>query len=313
MHGNATYDIVILGNYTKDTIISPSGARQVDGGGFNYGAHVASIMGLKAAAVTRLSREDVRVVDALTRLGVTVYPTYTSHSTELRLYYPTSNVDERVLSVTHTAGAFTPDQVGGLESRAFLINSSLRGEVDLAVIRELRTKNALLAADVQGFVRIIGPEGALMYDGWPEKHEVLSLIDILKTDAVEAEKLTGKTDIRAAAQILAGYGPKEIVLTHGQGVLVFAGGQFFEAPFCPQKLVGRSGRGDTCVASYVCKRLTASPQEATIWAAAVTSLKMEAEGPITRKASEVEELIGRLYAASAVGQAVPPANSGSAR
>jgi sugar/nucleoside kinase (ribokinase family) len=138
-----------------------------------------------------------------------------------------------------------------------------------------------------------------MYDGWPEKLEVLSQIDILKTDAVEAEKLTGKTDIKAAARMLAGSGPKEIVVTQSQGVLVFAGGQFHEAPFCPQKLVGRSGRGDTCIGSYVCKRLSASPQEATIWAAAVTSLKMEADGPITRKASEVEELIARMYAASA--------------
>jgi sugar/nucleoside kinase (ribokinase family) len=291
MTSNSTYDIVLIGNYTKDTIVSPSGSRRVDGGGFNYGAHVASMMGLKAAAVTRLSQEDVRVVDSLTRLGVTVYPTYTSHSTDMRLYYPTSDVDERVISVTHTAGAFTPDQVRDLESRAFLINSSIRGEVDLAVIRELRTKNALLAADVQGFIRIIGPEGSLIYDGWPERDEVLSRIDILKTDAVEAEKLTGKTDIEAAARILAGYGPKEIVLTHSQGVLVFADGQFHQAPFRPQKLVGRSGRGDTCIASYVCKRLTASPREATIWAAAVTSLKMEAEGPIATNASEVEKLI----------------------
>ena len=301
MTSNSTYDIVLIGNYTKDTIVSPSGSRRVDGGGFNYGAHVASMMGLKAAAVTRLSQEDVRVVDSLTRLGVTVYPTYTSHSTDMRLYYPTSDVDERVISVTHTAGAFTPDQVRDLESRAFLINSSIRGEVDLAVIRELRTKNALLAADVQGFIRIVGPEGALKYDGWPERDEVLSRIDILKTDAVEAERLTGKTDMEAAARTLAGYGPKEIVLTHSQGVLVFADGQFHEAPFCPQKLVGRSGRGDTCIASYVCKRLTASPQEATIWAAAVASLKMEAEGPITRTASEVEELIARVYDSCGAG------------
>ena len=55
----------------------------VDGGGFNYGAHVASMMGLKTAAVTRLSMEDIRVVDALVRLGVAVYPTYTSHSTTM--------------------------------------------------------------------------------------------------------------------------------------------------------------------------------------------------------------------------------------
>ena len=33
MSGNSRYDVVIIGNYTKDTIISPAGTRYVDGGG----------------------------------------------------------------------------------------------------------------------------------------------------------------------------------------------------------------------------------------------------------------------------------------
>lgn len=295
MHDNSIYDMVIIGNYTKDTIVSPAGTRMVDGGGFNYGAHVASMMGLKTAAVTRLSREDIRVVDALVQLGVAVFPAYTPHSTHMRLYYPTSNVNERVLSVTQTAGAFTPDQIEHLQARAFLINASTRGEVNLEVIRELRAKDTLLAADAQGFVRIIGPDGTLMNEAWPEKEQVLSHIDILKADAVEAEMLTGTADIKAAAQTLASWGPAEIVLTHRDGLLVFAGAQFHEAPFCPRNLVGRSGRGDTCIAAYVAKRLTALPQEACTWAAAVTSLKMETEGPIKRKTDDVEELIQRMY------------------
>jgi len=109
--------------------------------------------------------------------------------------------------------------------------------------------------------------------------------------------LTGETDIEAAAGTLASWGPEEVVLTHRDGLLVLADGRFHKAPFCPQKLVGRSGRGDTCIASYVAKRLTASPMEAVIWAAAVTSLKMEAEGPIKRKIEEVAELIERKYRA----------------
>ena len=120
MPETCSFDLVIIGNYTKDTIVSPSGTRNVDGGGFNYGAHVASMMGLKTAAVTRLAREDIRVVDALMRLGVTVFPTYTEHSTVMRLYYPTTDVDQRVLSVTETAGAFTPDQVKDLEARGLV-------------------------------------------------------------------------------------------------------------------------------------------------------------------------------------------------
>ena len=70
------YDIVIIGNYTKDTIVSSTGTRVVDGGGFNYGAFVASMMGLEVAAVTRLAEEDKRVVDALRSRGVDVFPYY---------------------------------------------------------------------------------------------------------------------------------------------------------------------------------------------------------------------------------------------
>jgi sugar/nucleoside kinase (ribokinase family) len=296
MSSNSQFDVVIIGNYTKDTIISPTGTRYVDGGGFNYGAHVAAMMGLKTAAVTRLAKEDQRVVDALVRLGITVYPTYTPHSTIMELFYPTTNVDIRTLTVAETAGSFTPEQIQQLESRAFLINSSIRGEVDLDVIKVLRKKNTLLVADVQGFTRIISPDGPLVYGEWKEKKEVLSFVDILKTDAVEAEFLTGKKDIRAAATEIAGWGPKEVVLTHRDGLLVLASGEFYEAPFLPRELIGRSGRGDTCIASYACKRLDSSARESTLWAAAATSLKMEAEGPLKKTVADVQELISQRYA-----------------
>lgn len=289
------YDIVIIGNYTKDTIVSPSGTRYVDGGGFNYGAHVAAMMGLKAAAVTRLAKEDSHVVDALLNLDVDVYPVFTKQSTLMKLYYPTTNVDERVLSVNGTAGAFTPDQVENLSAKAFLINASTRGEVPLEVIEVLRKKNALIAADVQGFVRIIAEDGTLVYDSWDGKGQILPLIDVLKSDSVEAEILTGETEVRIQAEKLAAFGPREIVLTHQHGLLVYTDGRYYEALFHPKELVGRSGRGDTCIASYMCKRLSAPPAESTVWAAAVTSLKMEAEGPILREEREVEELIRKKY------------------
>jgi sugar/nucleoside kinase (ribokinase family) len=290
------YDIAILGNFTKDTIVSPAGTRNVDGGGFNYGAHVAAVMGLKTAAVTRLAREDIRVVEALTRIGVDVYPTYTPDSTIMRLFYPTTNVDQRVLTVTKTAGTYTPDQFKDLQARAFIINASIRGEVGLDVIRDLDQKGGWLVADLQGFIRVVAPDGTLKFEAWPEKAEVLSHVDILKTDAVEAEALTGEKDMKTAARMLAALGPKEIVMTHRDGLLVLVNGEFFAAPFLPQKLVGRSGRGDTCIASYVGKRLSAPPAAATVWAAALTSLKLEAEGPVKRSLGEVEDLIRRRYA-----------------
>ena len=129
---------------------------------------------------------------------------------------------------------------------------------------------------------------------------MLSHIDnIEKPTPWKREILTGETNIRRAAARIAQWGPREVVLTHRDGLLVLAGGSYYEAPFRPKNLVGRSGRGDTCIASYVAARLSGAPQEATIWAAAVTSLKMEAEGPIQRTMAEVREFMERVYAPAA--------------
>ena len=297
------FDVAFLGHYTRDTIVSPAGTRVVDGGAFNYGAHVAGRMGLKVAAVTRLAREHFHVVEELQRLGVDAFVRTTPASTCLRIDYPTPDVDHRIITVASSAGPFTPEEVHTIRARAFVVGASIRGEVSLEVIEELVKAGAVVAVDVQGFVRV-ARDSRLVYEAWPQMRAVLAHVDVLKTDAVEAEMLTGTADVRVAARMLADFGPGEIVLTHRDGVLVYAGGQFHEAGFFPRQLVGRSGRGDTCIAAYVSRRLAeatnigrqvGTPAEATVWAAAVTSLKMEADGPFRRAVREVERLIRDRY------------------
>jgi sugar/nucleoside kinase (ribokinase family) len=288
------YDIAFLGHYTKDTIVSAEGTRVVDGGAFNYGSHAAARMGLKVAAITRLAKDDLTVTDELKSLGVDVFAEVTPRSTCLRLEYPTVNVDDRVLYITSSAGPFTIAEVQDISSRVFVVGASVRGEVPLTVIEALRKKDALIAIDLQGFIRVV-QDGRLVFQDWPEKEKVLSQVDAVKTDAVEAELLTGRKDMRAAAGQIAALGPKEVVLTHRDGVLVYDGNRFYEARFYPERLLGRSGRGDTCIASYMARRLSAPPQEALIWAAALTSLKMGAEGPFRRDIRDVEALIQKKY------------------
>lgn len=288
------YDIAFIGHYTKDTIISSTGTRVVDGGAFNYGANVAARMGLKVAAVTRLAKEDFYVVEKLKDLGVDVFTHLSPQSTCLHLKYPTSNLDERVIYVTSSAGPFTLAEVKKIQAKAIVIGASMRDEVSLQVIEELAKKKTILAADVQSFIRI-NDNGKLVPKEWPERDSILARLDILKTDAVEAGLLFGKCDLYTAAKKIHDLGPQEVVITHRNGLLVYADGKFYEEKFLPKEIIGRSGRGDTCIASYTAKRLNASPQGATIWAAAVTSLKMEAEGPFKRNIEEVNNLIQNKY------------------
>jgi len=286
--------IAFIGHYTKDTIVSASGTRVVNGGAFNYGANVAARMNLEVQAVTMMSSEDSEVVSDLEKLGVKTDVTWTPESTCLKLVYPSDNPDERVIYVSSWAGPFTLREVNVINAEVIVVGASMREEIPLTVVKMLAQKDSILAADIQSFLRV-NDNGKLVAKQWLEKEEVLSCIDILKTDAVEAEILTGEKDIKKAATLIRDLGPKEVIITHKEGVLVFAEEKFHQALFYPRELIGRSGRGDTCIASYMAKRINSSPQESTIWAAAVTSLKMEAEGPFRRSIDEVETLIQEKY------------------
>jgi sugar/nucleoside kinase (ribokinase family) len=288
------FDAVFIGNYTKDTIISPSGTRYVDGGAINYSAHAAAALGYKAAVVTRLAREDTRVVDGFTKAGIECLVTYSPASTTMLLEYPTTDPDIRNLSVASTAGSISASDLGGLNARAAVIGPSLRGEVGLDVVQALHVKGMLVAADMQGYVRVLRGE-SLIYEPWNEMAVTLQNLDILKSDAVEAEFLTGEKDIEKAARFYASLGPREIVLTHRNGVLIYAAGEYHHFEFHSESLDGRSGRGDTCIGTYVVKRLDLSPYEAGKWAAAVTSLKVERLGTFNREIGEVEAFIHKYY------------------
>jgi len=288
------FEIAFLGHYTKDTIVVIDKEKTVDGGAVIYGANVTARMGLKTAIITRMARQDFRVLEQFGGFDVHTFRQETSNSTALKLVYASSNFDERVVYLVSFAQPFTVKEVCDVKARTFHVASSLRDEVPYEIVKSLRGVADKVSLDVQGFVRV-NRNGKLVSDRWEDASEVLRHVDVVKADHVEARILTGKDDRRDAAESLSALGPNEVVITRNDGVLVRADGKYYEAPFIPKELNGRSGRGDTCIAAYLAKRLTSTPAEATVWAAAVTSLKLENEGPFRRTISDVSELIKQKY------------------
>jgi sugar/nucleoside kinase (ribokinase family) len=178
-----------------------------------------------------------------------------------------------------------------LEAKAVVVGPSLRGEVELAFFQAMRQRAGMVVGiDVQGFVRVLRGE-SLVYEPWDEMGGVLGCVDIVKSDAVEAEFLTGETDIYRAARRYASYGPTEIVLTHRDGVLIHANGRDHDYRFFPGSVIGRSGRGTVWAPMLPC--VTQPPAEAGRWAA-LTSLKLEAR-PFDRTLAEVEAFWRALF------------------
>jgi sugar/nucleoside kinase (ribokinase family) len=282
------FDILFLGAFTRDTIVGAAALPRItNGGAFYYGANVAARMGLSVAAVTRLAREDFGIVRELRSLGVFVAATVTPESTRLRIEYPSADPDERVIQVESTSGSFRAEDLGGVRAGVAVIGASLRGEVPEELLRTLVSSGCRIALDVQGFVRVLR-DGILRHEEWPEARRVLPMVSILKADATEAEVLTGTKDLQDAASRILAMGAAEALLTNNLGVHAAGPSGTYDAPFMPRRLVGRSGRGDTCLAAYAARRISQPASEASLWAAAVTSLKLESDGPFHHSLAEIE-------------------------
>jgi sugar/nucleoside kinase (ribokinase family) len=285
----AQYDLVTIGHFAKDVIVVDGRSESASGGGVYFGAMAARRLGLNVAVVTRLHPNDFVLLDELRQAGIDVYATPAAETSGIENRYRSADMERRECIPTGFAGPFTPQDLPDASAKVFVIASIIAGEVDLDLLALIAGRGPV-ALDIQGFVRVQDC-GVLEFRPWAEMREGLRYVTYLKVDRAEAELLTGTTDLSSAARHLAEYGPREIVLTQSSGVTVLAEGQIFHAPFTPRSLAGRTGRGDTCFHTYLSKRLTAGPLEATRLAAAVTTLKQERPGPWRGTIAEAESVM----------------------
>ena len=270
-------DIMMIGHFAKDRLVVDGSGEISSGGAVYYGSVALRRIGVRVAVVTRLHPDDFPRLDEMMQEGVEILATSAPETSGIENIYDSADMERRICIPLGFAGPFQKDEIPDLSARAVLVVPIIAGEVDLSLLRYLAQRGPV-GLDVQGFTRFREP-GRLVSRPWPDMAEGLALVTYLKVDRAEAELLTGQTDLQVAALELAAYGPREVVVTQSSGVTVYADGEIHEAPFTPRSLAGRTGRGDTCFATYVGKRLSASPEEACRFAAAVTTLKQEQPGP----------------------------------
>ena len=170
------------------------------------------------------------------------------------------NQDNRSQRVLAKADPFTVEQLENINAHIFHLGSLLADDFSLDVVKYLSTKG-ILAVDAQGYLR---------------------------------EVLTGQTDIKQAALQLAEWGVKEVLITLGSlGSIIYAEGTFHKIPAYPPKdIVDATGCGDTYATGYLYMRNKgASYEEAGCFAAAMSTLKLEASGPFSKTEEDVWNII----------------------
>jgi sugar/nucleoside kinase (ribokinase family) len=288
------YDTLILGHISKDIIVTPEGEEHLTGGAVVYSAITARRINTNVIALTKLSRNDLSLLKVFSVSRTPVIHCLSPRTTSIRNTYLTRDRERRTCEAISSAAPFDINDIpGDIEADLYYLGGLMKGEFPESLIQPV-SQLGKVAVDAQGFLRV-NENGRLHFRDWPTKKQFIPMLSYLKADAAEAEILTGSSDCGKAALILNDWGAGEVMVTQNSGVTICVGGKLYTSSFTSKNLTGRTGRGDTCFSAYCNWRKNHSPQESCLFAAALTSLKMENPGPFAGTVSDVEDAIQQRY------------------
>lgn len=285
--------ICCIGHITHDKIITPETEVDMPGGTSYYFAHAMYHLngGKDFQLVTSLAETDMQAVTDLRQLGINVSVVPSRHTVYFENKYG-ENQNNRTQRVLAKADPFTVESLKNLKASLFHLGSLLADDFSLQVIESLAGRGEV-SVDSQGYLREVRGEKVYAVD-WKEKREALRHIDVLKVNEYEMEVLTGHNDAHDAALQLAEWGVKEVCVTLGNyGSVILEDNHFYDiCAYPPLRVVDATGCGDTYSTGYLYMRSRgANPSEAGHFAAAMSTLKLEANGPFAQTEDDVWHII----------------------
>ena len=281
------FDSLIIGEVAQDTNVDYDGTTvQAVGGAVYYSGFAAANIGHKTAVLPKADTTQVDLAAAFAPApNVTVYPLHSKASFVTKNVYHTPDRERRTSTVDSVIEPYRPEEVPEIDAAIWHLAGLVGGDIPNEMI-PYAAQHAMVAIDVQTMLRWV-ENGSMVYHDWAEKREMLPYVRFLKTDAAEAEILTGLTDRAEAAKLLYAWGAKEVLITHNT--------EIYTCPIKARNLSGRTGRGDTTFAGYINERLTSDIPTALRFATALVSLKMETPGPFSGTRGDVEAYLKEFY------------------
>lgn len=279
------YDIVAIGHVTHDLLNDRGRVSRFIGGGAYFSSFAARRSGARVLVVTRLAAKDFGLLGGMEEEGIEVAALPGTLTTSIENVFESDDVDNRKVRLLTQADPFRLEDIPEVEAKIFDLTGLFKGEIPPGMIEPLSAKGRV-GLDLQGMLRA-SSGGTFSWTDWPEKQKYLPRVTFLKADGLESRVITGAEDRREAAGILHGWGAQEVLITHSDEVILYDGLEIHSAPFNPDNLSGRTGRGDTCFGAYLARRLHHGAGQSLRYAAALTSIKMEHPGPFRGTRAEV--------------------------
>ena len=248
------YDVLVIGPVSLDHNIDYQGnERREVGGAVVASGFAAAKSGNKTALFTKLNPADADVEARFAGSGADLYWKPSKATCSIRNQYFTADKEKRSCTSMGVCDPFRFEELPDIETKIYHFAGLVYGDFGGPLFAEA-AKHGKVAVDVQCLLRHVEPDKTMAFHDWAEKREYLPCIDYLKTDAAEAEILTGLTDRAEAAKLLHRWGAKEVLITHNTEVLAYDGEKAYTCPIKARNLSGRTGRGDTTFAGYITER-----------------------------------------------------------
>lgn len=242
--------LIVVGTMAFDAIETPFGkVDKIIGGSATYVAHTASYF-LKPIQQVSIIGEDYpeEELSALAGRGVDLDGVERVKGKKSFFwkgkYHLDMNTRDTLITDLNVLADFKPVIPDSYQGTEFLMLGNLDPEVQLSVIRQLKTRPKLIVMDTMNF---------WMEIAMPKLTEVLKQVDALLVNDSEARQLSGQFSLVRAAHEILKMGPKYLIIKKGEhGALLFHGDQVFFAPALPlEEVFDPTGAGDTFAGGFV--------------------------------------------------------------
>ena len=159
-------------------------------------------------------------------------------------YHNDLNSRDTLITELNVLADFKPVVPENYKDTDFLMLGNLHPTIQMSVVKQIPKRPKLVVLDTMNY---------WMDNTWDELLEVLKKIDVITINDEEARQLSGEYSLVKAAQRIAKFGPKYVVIKKGEhGALLFHEGNIFFAPALPlEEVFDPTGAGDTFAGGFI--------------------------------------------------------------
>ncbi|MFW9767693.1 MAG: carbohydrate kinase family protein [Candidatus Thorarchaeota archaeon] len=278
-------EIVVVGNLSRDLIITPETRREALGGGTAYAMLAPAIGAFGAAIISNVGLDfEEGYRRALESSGLDLAGLRITDGKSTRFVNEYDLLGTRVQRIESVAPSITPSNFREVHQDAKIIHFSplTPDEIEPECFETAPEEGALTSLDVQGYLRHVGEDGLVSPRRWNDRDKILSKVDVIKFHDSELRLTDSSESELSAVSHILDLGPIIVVVTRDhRGSTIYTRNSQVDIPLVLSKnQVDSTGCGDTYAIGFLLEYMRSLDiSRAGLFAATCASFNAETFGP----------------------------------